>query len=194
MITYRCMPRTVLRKGSLSIKAVQPEHIERIRQWRNAQMNFLRQVTEIAPEEQKSYYKNHIWSQKDEKQPENILLSYMEEDRLIGYGGLVHIAWVHRRAEVSFLMDPKLAEDANAYYDYFFSFLELIKVLAFDDLRLVRIFTETYALRTRHLAILEASGFVREGVLKKHVAINDQPVDSIIHGCLRDVKVRVDEK
>lgn len=194
MIAYRCMPRAVLRNGNLSIKAVQPEHIENIRQWRNAQMNLLRQIAEITSEQQKSYFQNQIWPQTEIDKPDNILLSLLENEKLIGYGGLVHIAWIHRRAEVSFLMNSKTALNGNTYAGYFSRFLQMIKVLAFNDLRLNRIFTETYAMRKRHMAVLEASGFVREGVLKQHVIIDDQPFDSIIHGCLIVDEVRNNEK
>ena len=47
----------------------------------------------------------HIWPDMPSLQPKNLLLAYMEDDNLIGYGGLVHIAWEHLRAEVSFYND-----------------------------------------------------------------------------------------
>lgn len=194
MIAYRCMPRAVLRHGPVFVTAVQPGHIESIRQWRNAQMNVLRQAAEITSEQQKSYFEKNIWPATDDDQPDNILLSYLEKERLIGYGGLVHIAWAHRRAEISFLMDPEIAADIDRYAEYFSRFLQLIKTLAFNDLELERIFTETYAMRRSHIAVLEASGFIREGVLKHHAIIDAQPVDSIIHGCLNENMVRFDEK
>lgn len=194
VIFYRCMPQAVLRNGELFINAIQPEHIESIRQWRNAQMDILRQAAGITVEQQKSYFERCIWPDTDKKQPDNILLAYLEKEKLIGYGGLVHIAWFHRRAEVSFLMDPKITSNEDAYARYFSRFLQLIKVLAFNDLKLERIFTETYSIRKKHIAVLEASGFVQEGVLTKHVIIDDEQIDSIIHGCLREDTGRVDGK
>jgi len=179
------MPNPSIVSGALSIAAVQPEHIERIRQWRNAQMDVLRQMSAISPEQQQAYYAEQVWPAMAAARPRNILLAYRERDRLIGYGGLVHIAWEHLRAEISFLLDADLAGNHDAYPEYFSSFLRLIKILAFRDLHLNRLFTETYAKRSTHIRILETCGFRREGTLREHVRVGRQAVDSIIHGCLR---------
>lgn len=181
-ISYSCMPRQRLESSHFSLVAVQPNHIELIRQWRNAQMDVLRQVSVITSEQQKDYYSKHIWSEMRSSQPKNILLTFLDGDKPIGYGGIVHIAWEHRRAEVSFLLDPSLNKTEDIYAGYFATFLDLLFVLAFDDLGLNRLFTETYVMRKHHISVLENSGFLREGVLKHHIRINDQPVDSVIHG------------
>ena len=55
-LVYKCMPRPKLSVGALSVQAVQPHHIEDIRQWRNVQMDVLRQSSSITPEQQKAYY------------------------------------------------------------------------------------------------------------------------------------------
>lgn len=183
-IRYACMPRPILAAGALTIEAVQPEHIERIRQWRNEQMDVLRQTSVITAQQQQMYYMEHIWPETRAAHPRTILLAYKDQDRLVGYGGLVHVAWEHRRAEVSFLLDTALSAAGDAYSRYFSSFLQLIKRLAFGDLGLHRLFTETYATRDAHIAILESAGFRPEGVLREHVRIGGQGVDSIIHGCL----------
>lgn len=184
MNRYSCMPHPTLFDGGLAIEAVQPDQIEAIRQWRNAQMNVLRQTAIISPTQQQRYFETHIWPEMTQPQPRNILLSYRENQAHIGYGGLVHIAWEHRRAEVSFLLDPIFAAQVEPYARYFSEFLQLIKRLAFDDLGLGRLFTETYASRDHHMAVLESAGFRREGVLRQHVMAEGQPVDSIMHGCL----------
>ena len=180
---YVCMPRPVLRLGSLWVESVQEKHIERIRQWRNAQMDILRQNTSIAYEEQIIYYQKHIWPDMLSAHPKNILVAYMEDDNLIGYGGLVHIEWENFKAEVSFLLNPSLVNSQDNYTRYFSVFLQLMKKLAFQDLAMESLFTETYALRTHHISILEAMGFAREKILKNHVKIEDLWVDSIIHIC-----------
>jgi RimJ/RimL family protein N-acetyltransferase len=182
---YKCMPKLILSEGALSVKAVEPGHIEDIRQWRNAQMDVLRQPKEISPSEQYAYYETHVWPEMQLLQPKNILLAYMENGKLIGYGGLVHIAWGHCRAEVSFLLDHQLAGNTSDYKRYFSSFLRLMKTLAFDHMGFERLFTETYATREYHIEILESTGFHREGMLKHHVKIEGQFVDSVIHGCLK---------
>ena len=37
-----------------------------------------------------------------EKQPNQLLFSFIENNLLIGYGGLVHIDWTNKNAEISF--------------------------------------------------------------------------------------------
>ncbi|MGI5883003.1 MAG: GNAT family N-acetyltransferase [Dethiobacteria bacterium] len=163
---------------------VQPNHIEFIRQWRNAQIGVLRQSEPITKEQQIEYFDNHIWPDMNKKYPENILLSILEGNTLIGYGGLVHIAWVHRRAEVSFLLKPEYTVDQDVYSRYFTVFLQLIRELAFQELGFQRLHTETYASRSNTISTLENTGFVREGLMRKHVIKNGKTEDSLIHGCL----------
>lgn len=180
---YACMPQPILKLNSLWVEAVQPSHIERIRQWRNAQMDILRQSSLITSEEQKAYFQKHIWPDMISSCPDNILLAYFEDDNLIGYGGLVHIAWEYRKAEISFLLEPGLYKSEDKYARYFSVFLQLMKELAYKDIGLERLFTETYAFRAHHISILEESGFNREGLLKDHVKVNGCFVDSLLHGC-----------
>lgn len=186
---YACMPRARISEGDLAVEAVQPRHIERIRQWRNAQMDVLRQSHRISAAEQEGYYRQHVWPILSASHPSDIVLSYHDRDELVGYGGLVHIAWMHRRAEVSFLLDSAHVTDAGRYEKYFAAFLRLISTLAFTDLGIQRLFTETYAHREAHIAILEKSGFQREGTLRKHVYVSGKPVDSLIHGRMADAGV-----
>lgn len=184
MKRYQCLPHSRLEHGIYAIEAVQPEHIEAIRQWRNAQLDILRQAAPLTREQQDLYFASHIWPDMQQAQPAEVLVGYFCQESLIGYGGLVHIAWEHGRAEVSFLVDPALAADETGYRAHFSNFLALVKKLAFIDLRLRRLYTETYAIRACHIAALEQSGFRREGVMREHVWIGERPMDSIIHGCL----------
>ena len=165
----------------LTIRPIHADDIEAIRQWRNQQLDVLRQSKPITPEEQERYFATHVWPFVNEPHPPQVLVSCFDGGRHIGYGGLVHIAWEHKRAEVSFLLDPARAE---SYCADFAAFLRLIRNLAFGTLGLQRLFTETYAMRKEHMAVLEAEGFEREGVLHRHVLIDGRPVDSIIHGWL----------
>lgn len=183
---YACLPRLMISYEDYSIRTVEVGDIESIRQWRNAQMDVLRQKNEISQEEQLAYYDKNVWPTLACPQPKNILLAYLKNDRLIGYGGLVHIGWEDCRGEVSFLLDPIRTYDQQAYKKDFLVFLSLIKILAFEDLKLQKLYTETFASRTYHIGVLEAGGFNLEGRLRQHVIINGQSIDSLIHGCLKD--------
>jgi RimJ/RimL family protein N-acetyltransferase len=184
-VAYACLPHPQVEQGGFWVETVQPGHIQAIRAWRNAQLDILRQAAPISPEQQEAYFAAQIWPALAAPQPANLLLSFHEGERLIGYGGLVHIAWEHKRAEVSFLLDPQAATPTEAYKRRFTAFLGLMKKLAFIELGFERLFTETYALRTDHIAVLEAVGFRREGVLRRHVRIDGRSVDSLMHGCLK---------
>lgn len=183
---YACLPREVFRCGDYRVRAVQDGHIEAIRQWRNAQMDVLRQGTPIEPAEQQAYFARAIWPGMAEARPETILFSLFHGDACIGYGGLVHIAWAHRRAELSFLLEPARARDEACYRADFPAFIHLMKEVAFAALGLNRLWTETYAIRPLHIGLLEANGLVREGVMRQHIWLDGRPVDALIHGCLRD--------
>lgn len=183
---YRCMPRVVIAEGCHAVRAVEPQHIEAIRRWRNAQIDVLRQSAPISPTQQAEYYAREIWPSKDAAEPNNILLIYLKDGEPIGYGGLVHIAWEQRQAEVSYLLDPTVPRSEEENGVLFARFLQLIKVLAFEDLRLARLHTETYAMRHSHIATLEACGFKREGRRRHHVRVAGRPTDALLHGCLAD--------
>jgi RimJ/RimL family protein N-acetyltransferase len=181
---YSVMPRPRLQDRELALRAVQPADIESIRLWRNAQMDVLRQSTVITTEAQQRYFAEHVWPQKTISHPEQILLGIEMNDRLIGYGGLVHISWRDLRAEVSFLLAPPVEFDRHLRSVIFAKFLRLLQEFAFMDLSLSRLWTETYSNRTEHIHTLEAFGFQLEGRLRKHISMNDVFLDSLIHGSL----------
>jgi RimJ/RimL family protein N-acetyltransferase len=184
--TYRCLPYPRLERDAFAVRAVQPGDIESIRQWRNDQMDVLRQSVTIQPEAQSAYFARHVWPSFDDEQPAQVLLAVEESGELIGYGGLVHIAWEHRRAEVSFLLATELARDEAQHLTRFARFFGLMKEQAFEGLQFHRLTTETFAFRTGHIATLESSGFRREGQMRDHVLVDGTFWDSLIHGCLAD--------
>lgn len=157
-----------------------------IMSWRNDQIEVLRQKNLLTPAEQEKYYNDVISPSFDSPKPSQILFSFLKDNILIGYGGLVHISWEDSRAEISFLVNPERTRDEEGYQADFATFLALMKMIAYRELRLNRIFTETYDIRPTHIQVLERSGFVIEGRLRKHNIVNGKFVDSIIHGSLRD--------
>ncbi len=181
---YKIMPSPQLCGDGITLRAVEPNDIEFIRRWRNAQMDVLRQVVPISIEEQKEYFAKHVWPEKESSTPKQILLAILREGVFIGYGGLVHICWDSRRAELSFLLDPLIESEPETRGSVFLAFLVLSQRIAFKDLHLSRLWTETYSTRTAHLHTLEIGGFKEEGRLRAHSIIENRPVDSIIHGLL----------
>lgn len=180
---YRAMSQERFIADNLVLRAVEPGDIEAIRIWRNSQMDILRQATEIAPEEQALYFSTQVWPEKPKLQPAQVLFAIERGGNLIGYGGLVHISWVYKRAEVSFLLDPGLDGQPDERSSIFSLFLKLLKRFAFEKLGLERLTTETYVLRPWVTSVLEQNGFIFEGRLRKHVVVQGRRTDAVLHGC-----------
>jgi RimJ/RimL family protein N-acetyltransferase len=179
----------ILRNNGFAFKGyrllpVRYEDRYHIMNWRNAQLKILRQENLLTEEQQDNYFKNVVNKLFEQDRPLQIIFSFLQGDNLIGYGGLVHISWQDKRGEVSFLLDNNRITDLNLYAKEFSIFLSLIKQVAFDDLKFNRICTETFDVRDHHVSILEASGFVLEGRMRKHVFLDGFYRDSLIHGCL----------
>jgi len=186
MTGYRVLPAAPLGTGAVRLVSLRHQDLRAIMDWRNAQMAVLRQSEPLTPEGQERYWQTAVAPGFVAEQPGQILLSVLEGEGLVAYGGLVHIDWPSRRAEVSFLADPAVAADRDRYGGLFAAYLAALKRLAFDHLGLHRLFTETYDLRPYHVAVLEAAGFAPEGRMVDHVRIEGRFVDSLLHGCVRD--------
>lgn len=163
---------------------IRPEDIEAIRQWRNEQIEVLRQKKSITEEEQKAYFDTIIWPSFKQKEPRQILFSILYMKRLIGYGGLTTIDWEAKKAEISFLVNPERVKDDDLYQRDYLHFLRLLSQVAFDDLQFHRLFAETYDFRKKHIEILEAYGFKKEGTLRDHTYKKGRWHHSIMHGLL----------
>lgn len=182
---YKCLSKNVFKDlEGYQLIAIRSEDIEQIRLWRNAQIEVLRQNHEISAQEQQSYFQKNIWPTFQYLQPKQILFSFLFHQTCIGYGGLTNIEWKALRAEVSFLVDPLRVKDKNNYAQDYNHFLKLLCQVAFQELHLHRLFTETFAFRIDHIQILEKFGFIQEGRLREHIFKNEQWQDSIMHGLL----------
>ena len=182
---YKCLKKITYQMGEYSTETVQPGHIELIRQWRNEQMDVLRQSKAISERQQIEYFEKHVWPELNKNQPKQILLSFFSKNKLIGYGGLVNISWDHLRAEISFLCDPRVVGKVQIYRKCFLNFLEIIRDLSFKTLGLNRLYTETFSFRKTQISILEDFGLDIEGVLKSSYKINGKFCDSVIQSVIK---------
>ena len=183
MKSYNCISQKKIKSGHYSISAIQQEHIESIRIWRNKQIDILRQKKLINSIEQKNYFENNVWPEMKFKKPSKILVSYYKNIKIIGYGGLVNITWKKQEAELSFLLSPDRCIDKKVYENDFSIFIKLIKELAFEILNFKSLITETYDIRPNHIDILEKNNFIKKKVLKKNIKINDKLINSVFHYC-----------
>ena len=171
--------------GDYSLSSIRMEDSECIRKWRNDQITALRQKKPLSEKEQAKYFNEIVKSQFHQEQPDQILLRFTLENELIGYGGLVHLNWEDKRAEVSFLLESERTKDLTLYERECKVFMNLLKICAFTVLGLNKISTEAYSHREFHVNALEAAGFAREGVLRKHVQIDGVWIDSVLASCLK---------
>lgn len=182
MRLYRCIGSDEVSVGGIVLTTIQDGEIEKVRMWRNQQIDVLRQKVEISKKEQIQYFRDKVWPDLDSNRPNQILLSIYQDGTHIGYGGLVHISWEDSRAEVSFLLDPRIDETGNIFTDLFKNFLAGIEKIATENLKLHKLVLETYSFRVNHIAVIEDSGFTREGLLADQVSVNGEWFNSILHG------------
>ncbi|BDI59747.1 GNAT family N-acetyltransferase [Qipengyuania nanhaisediminis] len=181
---YRHLPPLECERGDYAIRCVESDDIEAIRYWRNSQMEVLRQREVITAEAQTRYFKETIWPQMNEARPNTILVTVLYQGERIGYGGLVHCAWAHRRAEISILFDPAIAARREKYRSALLAFLDMIGAIGFGRLGFNRLTLETYAFRSFHIRVLEEAGYACEGRLREHVSVGGRLVDSLLHARL----------
>jgi len=162
----------------LTLDTISTSHVEKIRQWRNEQIDVLRQHKPISEVEQQEYFQG---VHKDQRQ---VLFSILNGNKLVGYCGLVNINHVYKNCEVSFLCDTSLINREDYDRILLFAFEEMFKY-GFESLNMNRIWTETYSFRTEHLKLLSLCGLGREGVLRETVYCSGQYHDSVVQSILR---------
>ncbi|MGY3087532.1 RimJ/RimL family protein N-acetyltransferase [Hymenobacter sp. UYAg731] len=184
-MTYRPLPQAEYRHKAYCLVPIRYEDRETIRAWRNAQLEVLRQAAPLSAEQQDTYFQRVVLPLFEQEKPGQLLFSLLCNDELVAYGGLVHLSWPDKRAEVSFLAEPARAADATTYRADFRAHLRLLGQVAFDNLKFNRLFTETYDIRPAHIAILEEAGFQLEGRLRQHIQLAPGTfTDSLMHGQL----------
>lgn len=176
---YKILKRNVISYEQFSLVPIRLEDRFLIMQWRNEQMYHLRQNKILTPEDQDQYFKTVVSKLFDLDKPGQILFSYLDGDTCIGYGGLVHIDWVNRNAEISFIMNTELE---NQFFEFHWSnYLTLLEQVAFNELELHKIFTYAFDLRPHLYPVFEKMHFNKEAVLKEQINYNNRFIDVVIH-------------
>ena len=183
--TYRILRRNDYRHGRYRLLPIRPDDREAIRQWRNAQLDILRQAEPLSTEAQDCYFREVVTPLFGAGQPGQLLFSLLLDEELIGYGGLVHIDWPAGRAEISFLLETGRNAHIPTFQADFAAYLHLLRQVAFEDLSLQKINTEAYDVRPYLTQVLEAEGFAEEARLPRHVRVAGQLVDTVFHSCFR---------
>jgi RimJ/RimL family protein N-acetyltransferase len=182
---YACAPGLAGDAGAFSVRPIRWEDREPIRRWRNEQIDVLRQVEPLTVEGQDSYFTDVVLPQLSQAAPAQVLLGFLEDGRLVGYGGVVHLCWPDRRGEISFLTPAERASGTQLRTDWL-AFLSIVAPLCRTVLGLHKVTTETFEFRPELRSHLEEFGFREEGVLVDHHLVDGAWVTSYAHGLLLD--------
>ena len=176
---YKALDVNIFTKNDYTLVPIRYEDRLNIMKWRNEQMYHLRQEIILTEENQENYYKDIISKLFTEKKPNQLLFSFLKNDKCVGYGGLVHIDWENKSSEISFIMNTSLEEN---YFEILWDkFLLLIEKVAFNDLNLQKISTYAYDIRPHIYKIFEKNGFINKVTLKDKYLFNNKTVDVVIH-------------
>lgn len=179
MNTYIILNNKTFSQGIYSLVPIRSEDREDIRKWRNEQIYHLRQNRILTKQEQNIYFETVITNLFNIEKPDQLLFSYLKKDKCIGYGGLVHINWIDKNAEISFIIDTLLEKDE--FNEHWNIYLDILLKIAFHELKLHKVYTYAFDVRPQLYKTLESYGFRKEAVLKEHCIINGIYKNVIIH-------------
>lgn len=185
---YKCLKMDRYNDQDFYIQPVQNQDIFSIMRWRNEQIDVLRQKTLLTEDKQIEYFNTIVFPEYEKSHPDQILFSFFYKNCMIGYGGLVHIQWIHNRAEVSYLLDKNILLANYTLEELCVILINLFKSVAFEDLNLHKLSTETYSISSERISIIEKADFQLEGRLRDQVLIHDRYYDSLCHGMISKSK------
>jgi hypothetical protein len=183
MRSYKCLSVNHFKNGPYSLVPIRDEDKYEIMKWRNEQIDILRQKELLTKEMQENYFKTVINKLFNQQHPNQLLWSFLENNKLIGYGGLVHIDWESKNGEISFLIETQRSTISENFVNDFHIYLNLVKEIAKQQLNFIKIYTYAFDIRKNLYEILLQSNFIEEARLKSHVIINNKDYDVLIHSC-----------
>lgn len=179
MREYKALTKQTYKNGEFEIVPIRHEDRIEIMKWRNEQIYHLRQSELLTIDKQDAYFDNTIAPLFNQEKPNQILFSFLQANDCIGYGGLVHINWIDRNAEVSFIMNTLLEEES--FSENWSMFLKCLEQLAFDELEFHKIFIYAFDLRPHLYDVLELNGYFQDARLKDHCFFEGDFKDVLIY-------------
>jgi len=181
---YKILVNQIFSNGKYSLVPIRTSDRYAIMKWRNEQIYHLRQNRPLTKKDQDAYFENIVSQLFDQEYPNQILFSFLENEKCIGYGGLVHINWTDKNAELSFIMDTALEDDFFSFH--WQTYLELIEKVAFEDVKFHKVYVYAFDLRPHLYQALEQVGYFKDAVLKEHCFYNGKFIDVVIHSKLNN--------
>ena len=184
MRNYQVLRQNIFEKGEYSIVPIRSEDRYDIMKWRNEQIYHLRQDKPLTKEAQDRYFDEIIPQLFHQEKPSQLLFSFLKDGKLIGYGGLVHINWVDKNAEISFIMNTELEKEE---FEWNWSkYLSLIEELAFKEMAFVKLYVYAFDLRPHLYTTLLNNSYFMDARLKNHCIFNGELKDVVIHSKLKE--------
>ena len=189
MRVYKCLHTNRFQFDDFHIEPIRHEDRLEIMTIRNEQLFHLRQVKPLTIEDQDKYFNSVVNALFEQEKPSQLLFSFFKKDVFIGYGGLVHMNWIDKNAEISFVM--KTALEKENFSKYWSNYLRLIERVAFNELNFHKIFTYAFDLRSHLYEVLESCQFKEEARLKEHCFFDGKFIDVVYHSKMNNnIKVR----
>ena len=182
---YKCLNKNQFEIGEYKIIPIRNEDQKKIMKWRNEQLYHLRQEKPLTEESQNRYFNHVVANLFEQDKPSQILFSYFKNESYLAYGGLVHINWIDRNAEISFVM--KTEEQQNNFESHWVKYLELIEKVAFEELKMHKLFVYAFDLRPHLYQAIEKSGYEKEAILKEHCFFEGKYIDVVIHSKINEI-------
>ena len=182
---YVALGQQIFNEGEYSVTPIRFEDRFLIMKWRNEQIYHLRQDKVLTTEDQDNYFNNVIAKEFNEDRPSQILFSFLKNGCSIGYGGLVHINWIDKHAEISFIMQTEL--ELKYFHTCWIHFLKMLGKVSFSYLGLHKIFTYAFDLRPHLYIALQEAGFKKEATLKEHCFFENKYIDVVIHSKINNI-------
>lgn len=177
--SYRVLKKQEYYNGEYKLVPIRYKDRYKIMQWRNEQMYHLRQAESLSKEKQDIYFENTVANLFNQEQPNQILFSFVKDDECIGYGGLVHINWIDKNAEISFIMQTDLEKEH--FKEYWGIFLLLIEKVGFKELKLHKLFVFAFDLRPHLYDALKNNDYFLDATLTDHCFFNGAYLDVVIY-------------
>lgn len=188
MNCYKVLNKQIFTEGEYSLVPIRFEDRFDIMKWRNEQIYHLRQDKPLTEEDQDNYFNTIVSKLFDQEKPSQILFSFLKDEKCIGYGGLVHINWIDRNAEISFIMETSLEKENFEFL--WVTYLEILKKIAFQEIGLHKIYTYAFDLRPKLYDALSQADFTHEATLKQHCRFEGEYKNVLIHAKVNELKLR----
>lgn len=182
MNAYKVLSKQFFTLGKYSLAPIRIEDRYKIMQWRNEQMYHLRQSKLLTEEDQDIYFNTVVADLFKQERPNQILFSYLEGDTCIGYGGLVHINWMDKNAEISFIINTQLEE--QFFEIHWGIYLKLIEEVGFSQLKLHKLYVYAFDLRPKLYLVLDSKGYFKDAVLTEHCYFQNSFINVVIYSKL----------